>query len=337
MRGAGLDRYQENPVLLDSHDRRSIEAIVGRGTNVRVEDGQLVVRAEFAEVPRGNLAWDLVRGGFLRALSIGYAVDPASVRTIRAGETDGDVSGPASVVDRWELLEISVVPVPADKAALMRQRAAKARSRVMAKKIAKAAKRGEKLGAALTAAVDAAVQGGMSMEDVVATLASAAAIEPEEVDGVLSGGLNPSADQLAAMADALGLELEPLAAALAEDTAEPPPTEEAAAPRAGEEAGDDEMLPEERAARVLMARNKAVRDLVRHGSPLRALAETLLLEPLTLEQIRERLLREATKGMAPVGTPEPDEPTTSGERDDGKEITEKFERALSRVSPKERA
>lgn len=123
MSGANLDRYRSNPVLLDTHDRHSLSSVIGR-TEVRVEGRNLIARAYYAPTPSGDQAWALVEGGFVRGMSVGYTVDPTKVKRIRAGETDGDgasaVEGPASIVNGWELAEISNVPVPADADAVRR-------------------------------------------------------------------------------------------------------------------------------------------------------------------------------------------------------------------------
>jgi len=123
MRGAQLDRYRSNPVVLDSHNMRSALDVIGRAT-VKREGAQLVADVEFDEDEAAERIWQKVQRGFLRAVSIGYTVDSESVRFIGEGETDtrgGDaIAGPATIVDRWELHEISVVPVPADRDALKR-------------------------------------------------------------------------------------------------------------------------------------------------------------------------------------------------------------------------
>jgi len=123
MGGVNLTRYRKNPVLLDSHDRTSLASVVGK-VDVSVKDRKLIARCTYAPTERGKMAWELVRGGFVNALSIGYQVDRSSVRHLREGETDGEgdalVRGPATVVNRWTLLEISTVPVPADEDAVRR-------------------------------------------------------------------------------------------------------------------------------------------------------------------------------------------------------------------------
>ena len=124
MSGVDLSRYKANPVVLNTHDRYSVESILGTAVATRV-GRELHAAVRFDETPEGEAAWARVKSGSLRALSIGYSVDPAKIKSIGAGESDGAgesrVDGPASIVRGWQLMEISVVPVPADQDALLRR------------------------------------------------------------------------------------------------------------------------------------------------------------------------------------------------------------------------
>lgn len=129
MAGGDLSQFQRNPVVLDAHNRWDSSSIVGGagkgvGGWVKREGRQLICKIVFAETARAEDIWKLVRGGFLRAVSIGYMIDPSSIKQLLEGETDGTgeakVTGPAIVVKRWKLMEISMVPLPADEDALRR-------------------------------------------------------------------------------------------------------------------------------------------------------------------------------------------------------------------------
>lgn len=123
LRMAGLDatRYRANPVVLDAHFSRRVNAVVGR-SEIRVIGKELEAHVSFATTARAEEVWVLVRDGFVRALSVGFLPDEKSAVRLREGESDGDVKGPAVVFQRWELYEISVVPIPADIAALRRSK-----------------------------------------------------------------------------------------------------------------------------------------------------------------------------------------------------------------------
>ncbi|MEK6684438.1 MAG: HK97 family phage prohead protease [Nitrospirota bacterium] len=123
MSGARLNRFRKNPVVLDTHNRYEAGAIIGKAT-VKIEDKKLLAEITFAQTDRAEEIWQLVQGGFLKALSIGYMPDASKTKMLEAGDTDGEgedmITGPASIVRQWELYEISVVPVPADAEALRR-------------------------------------------------------------------------------------------------------------------------------------------------------------------------------------------------------------------------
>lgn len=122
MKGLDLDRFNKNPVLLNAHRRESIDDIVGRGT-VSVKDNKLELKAEFTEDTEiGKKAFKLVDTGFLKATSVGFIV--RMVKTLDEKEEDElngqKITGPARIIRKWELFEISVVPVGADADALKR-------------------------------------------------------------------------------------------------------------------------------------------------------------------------------------------------------------------------
>lgn len=119
MSGCDLSDYAKNPVVLDSHRRESIDDVIGTA-EARVEGAELVADVDYLNDKDGDRAWAKVQAGAIRTVSVGYEIDPTSVRRVRAGETFEGVEGPAIVVGRWRLIEISNVPVPADADAVRR-------------------------------------------------------------------------------------------------------------------------------------------------------------------------------------------------------------------------
>lgn len=100
-----LERYKKNPVLLDSHDYSSIENILGKMENVRVEDGKLKgIIVLCLDNEKGILAKKMIEGGFLNTVSVGFV--PLLF------DKDGKILNS-------ELLECSLVPVPANHEALI--------------------------------------------------------------------------------------------------------------------------------------------------------------------------------------------------------------------------
>ena len=130
--GVALERYSRNPVVLDSHDRWTVGAVIGRAS-VRVADGLLLADVTFAATPRADAVWRLVRDGFVRALSVAYI--PRRVRDVPDGQELANggytVRGPARLVEDWELYEVSVVGVPADADAVRRSARAAGHPREM--------------------------------------------------------------------------------------------------------------------------------------------------------------------------------------------------------------
>jgi len=101
-----LDNFKKNSVLLDSHRYDSIDRVIGKIENIGVIEGKLQGDISFAiDNPRGLLAKNLVDKGFLGATSIGFIPK----------QFDADGNPTLS-----ELLEVSVVSVPANPEALFK-------------------------------------------------------------------------------------------------------------------------------------------------------------------------------------------------------------------------
>lgn len=139
MAGADLASYLANPVVLFSHGATSAACpVIGRGvaiqkTKTRAGLPAMSMSIEFAGTPLAREVAELWRGGFLRATSIGF--QPKSLATIRVIGPDGEPTdddpgdflsfmpdGYGFEFREWEMLENSVVPVPANPDALGRMR-----------------------------------------------------------------------------------------------------------------------------------------------------------------------------------------------------------------------
>jgi hypothetical protein len=96
--------FKGNPVVLDSHNYDSIEHIVGKVNKIGKTDGKLSGDIEFMlDNPKGLLAHKMAEQGFLNAVSIGFIPLEFNGK--------GEIS-------KSELLELSVVTVPAQAEAL---------------------------------------------------------------------------------------------------------------------------------------------------------------------------------------------------------------------------
>ncbi len=100
--------------LLDSHNQYQLDAVLGRVLSVRFEDGKLIGLIAFADTPAGRDMEARVASGELRAISIGYRV-----RKWQMTEEDENGHETWRAVS-WELLEASLVSIPADPNAVVR-------------------------------------------------------------------------------------------------------------------------------------------------------------------------------------------------------------------------
>lgn len=116
--GWDLGNYKSNPVFLWAHDY-SIPP-VGKALNVYTEKGKLMFDIQFPEkgiYPFADLVYNLYKGGFLNATSVGFIGKEATAR-----EDDEVKDLPewrrGVKFNKQELLELSAVPVPSNPAAL---------------------------------------------------------------------------------------------------------------------------------------------------------------------------------------------------------------------------
>ena len=104
--------------LLDSHRTATIADALGRVTEAWVERRALMARLSFNRTPEGDAALGMVARGELTGVSAGYRVSEWSV-----ADQDGRIVDPETTLwddslvftgVKWELLEVSIVSVPAD-------------------------------------------------------------------------------------------------------------------------------------------------------------------------------------------------------------------------------
>jgi HK97 family phage prohead protease len=117
--GWDLDNYRRNPVVLWAHD--ALSPPIGRASNIRVEGNRLLGDVEFAPPelsPFADEIYRLVRAQFLNACSVGFA--PLEWSFAKDPDRQFGID-----FKRQELLELSVVPIPANANALVDGRAMK--------------------------------------------------------------------------------------------------------------------------------------------------------------------------------------------------------------------
>ena len=111
-----LKNYESNPIVLFGHDPSKPDNVLGKALSITTEkDGDRTLTTalvQFAEAgtSRGvDTVWSLVKQGILKTVSVGFI--PHSYRN-----TDSD-SEPTVLADN-ELLEFSIVPIPANPQAV---------------------------------------------------------------------------------------------------------------------------------------------------------------------------------------------------------------------------
>jgi len=113
--GWDLENYKQNPVVLWAHDYHTPP--IGKAIDVSVKDGVLVATDRFTPEdinPFGAMIYRMVKGGFLKATSVGFKPVEWTYNEDHRGYDFA----------RSELLEHSVVPVPANPEALVMASAA---------------------------------------------------------------------------------------------------------------------------------------------------------------------------------------------------------------------
>ncbi|MGY3506320.1 HK97 family phage prohead protease [Bradyrhizobium sp. USDA 4471] len=112
--------------LLDSHNQNGIDNHLGRFTQTWFSRGALMGKIVFNQTERGQNAMEMVERGEITGISAGYIV-----REWKITDDDGNVIDPETTrvslydnltftASRWELLEASLVSVPADASASIR-------------------------------------------------------------------------------------------------------------------------------------------------------------------------------------------------------------------------
>ena len=215
--GCVLDNYRQNPIVLASHDPTQP---IGNAV-VTIANGRVEALIDFAAAgisAKADEYCGLCKTGVIRAVSVGF--DPIDFKPNKAGGYD---------YEKWELMEISPVAVPANPSARIIARAApepmnKAKLKLDAKGMYGIAVLCEILdslgylqsmttyeaenegdGSALPAMLGEAMRSlgnvliAMSREEVAELLADAGAIPDAVAEGATAGGSVPFFKALAAM------------------------------------------------------------------------------------------------------------------------------------------
>lgn len=100
------DNYLRNPIVLEGHN--SALPAIGKCIELYKAGNQLRAKTEFAPTERGKMFYELYKGGFMGAFSVGFIADEYTPKG----------SGRGAHISKCELLEYSCVTVPANPRAL---------------------------------------------------------------------------------------------------------------------------------------------------------------------------------------------------------------------------
>lgn len=112
-KGWDLSAYKKNPVVLFAHDARTPP--IAKASNVTVNDNVLQAEAEFMPREMSEFAdsvYQMIQNDFLRATSVGFRPLEFKINEERGGID----------FEKQELMEFSIVPVPANPEALIEAR-----------------------------------------------------------------------------------------------------------------------------------------------------------------------------------------------------------------------
>lgn len=117
-KGADYEQYLKNPVVLWAHDYR--ETPIGKALWVKSARKTITAKVRFAETDKADEIYQLFKGHFLNAFSVGFlpAEDGSHPPTPDEVKKNPDWAEAKRIYDKWELLEFSAVPVPANPEAL---------------------------------------------------------------------------------------------------------------------------------------------------------------------------------------------------------------------------
>jgi HK97 family phage prohead protease len=116
-KGMRKKAFQGNPVVFTNHDYFSLP--IGKALWVKAEPQRVLAKYQVSDkTPEAQEVWDLLRDGILQAHSIGFVSHHASPPTPQEIQARPDWATARLVHRDWELLEFSVVGVPANPEAL---------------------------------------------------------------------------------------------------------------------------------------------------------------------------------------------------------------------------
>lgn len=117
-KGADFEQYKKNPVVLWAHDYR--DTPIAKALWIQAKRKTIEAKIRFAETEKAEEIYQLFKGGYLNAFSVGFlpAEGGSHPPTPDEVKKNPEWAEARRIYDKWELLEFSAVPVPANPEAL---------------------------------------------------------------------------------------------------------------------------------------------------------------------------------------------------------------------------
>lgn len=111
VKGMDTGKFEKAGVILWAHNQKDLP--IGKPVSTKKVGDELIVKVKFTsedENPFGNTVYKLIKGGYLKGVSVGFGADMESISY--------DKTNNARIINKSVLHELSVVPVGANSAAL---------------------------------------------------------------------------------------------------------------------------------------------------------------------------------------------------------------------------
>jgi HK97 family phage prohead protease len=118
-KGADLEKYLKNPVVLWAHDYHSPP--IARTLWMKQGRKGIQAKAQFAPAednPMSEQVYQLYKKGYMNAFSVGFIIKDSHEPTPDEIKKRPELAEARKIISDWELLEFSAVPVPANPEAL---------------------------------------------------------------------------------------------------------------------------------------------------------------------------------------------------------------------------
>lgn len=115
-KGMDSDDFRKNPVVLWSHNANLPP--VGKALWLKQGRKRITAKVKFATTERAEEIWQLFKGGFLNAFSVGFKPKEGRRPTPEDIKANPNLADAHFIFTKWHLLEFSPVAVPANAEAL---------------------------------------------------------------------------------------------------------------------------------------------------------------------------------------------------------------------------